>query len=82
MKGFAEISPLLIHKDVAILSEIMKTKVGRDSVTFLNVEKVRLEKEPSVLPLLRKIYHVNLKENVSISEYLNQGKIVSNWPTS
>ena len=80
--GFDEFSPLLMRKDVAILSEIMKTKFGRDSVTLLNVEKERLEKEQSVSPLVRKIYHVNLKENVSISDYLNQEKNVSNWPTS
>jgi len=81
MEGFDEISALLMHKDDAIVSEIMKTEVGRDSVTLLNVEKERLEKEPSVSPLVRKIYHVNLKENVSISEYLNQEKNVSNWLT-
>jgi len=81
MDGFDEISPLLMHKDDAILSEIMKTKVGRDSVTLFTVEKERLEKEQSVSPLVRKISHVNLKENVSISEYLNQEKNVSNWLT-
>ena len=46
MDGFDEFSPLHMHKDV-ILSEIMKTKVGKDLVTLRNVEKERLEKEPS-----------------------------------
>jgi len=49
MDGFDEISPTHADKAAVILSELMKTKVGRVWVTSRPVEKERLEKELSVI---------------------------------
>jgi len=49
MDGFDEISPIHMHKATVILSEILKTKVGRIWVTSRPVQRVRLEKELSVV---------------------------------
>ena len=51
MDGFDEISPTHADKSAVILSELMKTKVGRVWVTSRPVEKERLEKELSVSSL-------------------------------
>jgi predicted NACHT family NTPase len=45
MDGFDEISPTHVHKAVVILSELMKTKVGKVWVTSRPVEKDRLVQE-------------------------------------
>ena len=49
MDGFDEISPTHVDKAVAILSELMKTKVERVWVTSRPVEKERLERKLSVM---------------------------------
>jgi hypothetical protein len=49
MDGFDEISPTHADKAAVILSELLKTKVGRVWVTSRPVEKERLEKELSVI---------------------------------
>jgi hypothetical protein len=48
MDGFDEISPIHADKAAVIMSELMKTKVGRIWVTSRSVEKERLEKDLSV----------------------------------
>jgi hypothetical protein len=48
MDGFDEISPIHADKAAVILSELMKTEVGRVWVTSRPVEKERLEKKLSV----------------------------------
>jgi KaiC/GvpD/RAD55 family RecA-like ATPase len=49
MDGFDEIGPNNMHKATVILSEILKTKVGRIWVTSRPVQRARLEKELSVV---------------------------------
>jgi ankyrin repeat protein len=48
MDGFDEITPIHTEKAAVILSELMKTKVGKVWVTSRPVERERLEKELSV----------------------------------
>jgi hypothetical protein len=49
MDGFDGISPIHMHKAAVILSELMKTKVGRIWVTSRPVQREWLEKELSVV---------------------------------
>jgi hypothetical protein len=49
MDGFDEISPTYADKAAVILSELLKTTVGRVWVTSRPVEKERLEKELSII---------------------------------
>jgi len=54
MDRFDEISPFRMQKAFAILYELVYTKAGRYLVTFRNVQKERLEKEPCGITLSTK----------------------------
>jgi ankyrin repeat protein len=63
MDGFDEISPIHAEKAAAVLSELMKTEVGRVWVTSRPVEKERLEKKLSVFAFnMKKLSRVSQEE--------------------
>jgi hypothetical protein len=70
--GFGEISPIQADKAAVILSELMKTKVGRIWVTSRSVEKERLEKDLSVTAFNMK--RLSPKTNQDVPETLNVQK--------
>jgi hypothetical protein len=61
MEGFDEICPIYMHEATVILSEILKTKVGRIWVASRPVQKERLEKELSVAAFSMKNCPASLK---------------------
>jgi hypothetical protein len=63
MDGFDEISPIYADKAAVILSELMKTEVGRVWVTSRPVEKERLEKKLSVFAFnMKKLSRMSQEE--------------------
>jgi len=72
MDGFDKISPICADKAVVILSQLMKTKVGRVWVTSRPVEKERLEKALSVTAFNMK--RLSPKTSQDVQETLNVQK--------
>jgi hypothetical protein len=70
LKGrFDDISPFHRHSASAILSELVYSKAGRDLVKFRNVEKERLEKDPSGIAFNKK--NLSRESQRECSEHLD-----------
>ena len=76
MDGFDEISPIHMHKAAVILSELMKTKVGRVWVTSRPVQRERLEEELSVAAFnLKNLALESLEETVRLPSSEEEKKL-------